>query len=501
MPQGLSIKFIKKYAFNIKKKSNFYIISVGSDRGFSKGLKVNKIVFCLGQTINHDTAQEYYLKHFSRQYNLKYSPVGYVCERNFDKFESHKPVIVRGLGLNFFDVMNELMIGRGGTFTKQSDGSLTYHPSGKEPKLIIGSRSGIPYRCRAINQKANGKHPRPYFITKKYIDSHYDHKLTYKDFIHLLLLDMDLIYYPRLISQRYPKLDPKKFKKEFINTPNHLHFIQLCNFKKADLFNLHKLLNPIDYHKVSGVNDYQGQIVKLLSGMVKQSEEGNVSNPLVDAIEVIRDSRNYIRYLVNNHYFTKESYYEEFLPNFNQINKKLIIGGSINDIKRLIALIRAKIAIIIPDKMVIKMIPPNNHMIFHKRSAKFLAYSKEYPNKKFFTDEMIEARNPTPDLSLARGTLTSNLIDKGILSELQIVLPHLKMVTLDNTNINPDTDQMIDAHGNVEPDLYMFGVGTEGIHWFTQTSPHTSGHDANLRAAERIAKDLLGIEHQKFNLL
>ncbi len=77
-------------------------------------------------------------------------------------------VAVRGIGLNFFDYLALLTVGRGGTFEQRAAG-LRYLPSGREPVLYVGSRRGMPYHARGENQKgAHGRHY-PYFLTETVI--------------------------------------------------------------------------------------------------------------------------------------------------------------------------------------------------------------------------------------------------------------------------------------------------------------------------------------------
>jgi len=62
-----------------------------------------------------------------------------------------EPVIVRGLGMGFFDTMALLTIGRGGRFVPSTDpGGLAYEPSGREPVLYVGSRRGVPFRAKSL---------------------------------------------------------------------------------------------------------------------------------------------------------------------------------------------------------------------------------------------------------------------------------------------------------------------------------------------------------------
>ena len=61
-------------------------------------------------------------------------------------------VIVRGLGMGFFDLMARLTIDRGGEFrrTSSSPFDLSYKPSGREPRLIVTSHHGYPYQPKPV---------------------------------------------------------------------------------------------------------------------------------------------------------------------------------------------------------------------------------------------------------------------------------------------------------------------------------------------------------------
>lgn len=62
-----------------------------------------------------------------------------------------EPVIMRGLGMGFFDTMALLTIGRGGQFVASDEpGGLTYEASGDEPVLYVGSRRGVPFRAKSL---------------------------------------------------------------------------------------------------------------------------------------------------------------------------------------------------------------------------------------------------------------------------------------------------------------------------------------------------------------
>lgn len=66
--------------------------------------------------------------------------------------ESQEEVLVRGLGMGFFDLMAMLTIDRGGRFISDADArsGLRYEPSGREPKLVVTSHHGYPYQPKPV---------------------------------------------------------------------------------------------------------------------------------------------------------------------------------------------------------------------------------------------------------------------------------------------------------------------------------------------------------------
>ncbi|NJP66340.1 FAD/NAD(P)-binding protein [Streptomyces spiramenti] len=86
-------------------------------------------------------------------HDLVYVEPGMPAERDWARVPAGETVLVAGLGANFFDVVALLTEGRGGRFTPAGDGDrparLRYLPSGREPRLVAGSRRGLPYRAKA----------------------------------------------------------------------------------------------------------------------------------------------------------------------------------------------------------------------------------------------------------------------------------------------------------------------------------------------------------------
>jgi hypothetical protein len=79
-------------------------------------------------------------------------------------------VVVRGLGLTFYDVCARLTADRGGKFVRDETGTVVYEPSGEEPQIYAGSRSGLPFPARGVNQKELGDTYQPVCSTAQKVD-------------------------------------------------------------------------------------------------------------------------------------------------------------------------------------------------------------------------------------------------------------------------------------------------------------------------------------------
>lgn len=111
-------------------------------------LVADVVVLAQGFLDQERTAEQQVLAAAAQSQGLTYIPPGYTADIDLSALRPGEPVLVRGFGLAFIDLMVLLGEGRGGHFSDNHDGTLTYHPSGAEPVLHVGSRRGIPYHAK-----------------------------------------------------------------------------------------------------------------------------------------------------------------------------------------------------------------------------------------------------------------------------------------------------------------------------------------------------------------
>lgn len=109
-------------------------------------IKANTTVLALGWQVPALDAGEEELARAAAEHNLLWVRPNNPVEQDLSGIEPGEEVLVRGLGMGFFDVMALLTLGRGGRFEPADTRSgLRYIPSGREPHLTVGSRRGYPF--------------------------------------------------------------------------------------------------------------------------------------------------------------------------------------------------------------------------------------------------------------------------------------------------------------------------------------------------------------------
>ncbi|MFE3772251.1 FAD/NAD(P)-binding protein [Streptomyces sp. NPDC057579] len=134
-------------------------------------LRADLVVLTLGHLESRLGPEERELTDFAARHGLTYLPPAFTADSDLGALRPGEPVLVRGFGLAFVDLMVLLTEGRGGTYTTGRDGELTYHPSGREPVLHVGSRRGVPYHSKIGYPPSGERPPLPRFFGPAEVDA------------------------------------------------------------------------------------------------------------------------------------------------------------------------------------------------------------------------------------------------------------------------------------------------------------------------------------------
>lgn len=134
-----------------------------------KEIQADVVVLAVGYLDRLPTASEAAWAAHAVDAGLTYIPPGYTADVDLHDLWPKQNVIVRGFGQAFIDLMVLLTEARGGWYD-ECDGLLTYHPSGDEPILIVGSRRGVPYHAKLGYTVAGTKPVPTRYLTKAALD-------------------------------------------------------------------------------------------------------------------------------------------------------------------------------------------------------------------------------------------------------------------------------------------------------------------------------------------
>jgi methylaspartate mutase epsilon subunit len=364
--------------------------------------------------------------------------------------------------------MLSLTVGRGGTFARDADGTLRYLPSGLEPHIVTGSRSGLPIPARGRNQKRPDHTHRPLFLTKEAVAQARGRRLQAtgsdrlrfaEDVLPLLMKEVEHVYQEthRQSGGADGELPP---------------------------LDLHLLARPFKDAHFTSPEEFRTHLLKVMGADLEQAELGNVEGPLKAALDVLRDIRNVVREAVDYGGLHPDSHTTEFERDFLPVNSLLSAGPPAERVEQLVALLA---------QQVVEVVGPATRFTPDEETGGFLVSSPQVEGSARTATCLIDARIPTPDLRRDTSPLTRTMLADGLVREyVRAEATTGAQVTTGGLDVTRAPFHVVDADGTVRSDLYALGIPTEHARWFTQVGSGKPGLNTLFRQdADAIAADLL----------
>ncbi|MFC5928854.1 hypothetical protein D6T64_08920 [Cryobacterium melibiosiphilum] len=148
LPVGVLVEQHEARATSVRLVDGSPVVQLDS----GETLEVDDVILSLGWLARQDTAADAELtRRTAGDDRFVWVRPDSPIEQDLSQVPAGAPVIVRGLGMGFFDTMMLLTQGRGGRFVPGADGAgLQYVPSGQEPELHVTSRRGVPFRAKSL---------------------------------------------------------------------------------------------------------------------------------------------------------------------------------------------------------------------------------------------------------------------------------------------------------------------------------------------------------------
>jgi hypothetical protein len=468
------------------------------------------VVLALGHMPHRLGEPETALSKFADRHGLRYIGPMNPADVPLDAIAAGETVILRGLGLNFFDYMALFTIGRGGTFVRQADDTLRYRPSGREPRLVAGSRRGVPYHARGKNQKgSSGRHEARYLtaevIERLRTSADAGAPANFRrDIWPLIDQEVRTVYYATLVRESQCACDAEEFTAMFATAePAAVPVFgdplaieesdaQRSVLAKFDIdpeqgWDWRKIAAPYTDDDITSTQRFRSWLRSYLDVEVQEAGKGNVAGPRKAAMDVLRDMRNEIRLLVDHGGLSGDSYRDELQRWYMPLNAQLSIGPPAERIEQFAALM---------DAGVLEVLGPDLRV--DCSDGGFVAYSGACPDVTVRTATLIEARLPETDLHRTTDPLLLALRERGECQPYRMPIRDGGHYVAGGVAVTRRPYRLLDAADRAHPRRFAFGVPTESVHWVTAAGIRPGVNSVILGDADAIARSCLGIvaEHR-----
>jgi len=403
----------------------------------------------------------------------------YPVARNLAAIRPGMTVAVEGMGLTSFDVIAELTVGRGGRFVTDDAGKRCYVRSGREPHLLVFSRSGVPLSARAVNQKGISNQYRAKFLLLQHVrDLRTTRRLDFvADVLPLLVADMEYAYCDAYLHEHGGAAVAADFCARFASAgaAQRRALIERA-IPEADRFSWERLMAPVPQHALADRQAFGQWLRSHLEGDVREARKGNLGSPLKAACDVLRDLRDNLRAAIEFGALTPASHrwvLSEFMPVMN----RLAVGPPVSRISEMLALMEAGVLEADFGPGAECRVPAGGGL---------MQLSTQWPGQPVEVDALVRARismhSPQDDASpLLRG-----LLEDGYARLFRNGDFHPGGIDIDRQH------NWVARNGDVLRNAWALGIPTEGAKWCTFVVPRPGVNSTAIVDAGRAVTAMLG---------
>ena len=418
---------------------------------------VDHVIVTSGHTANHADDDGYVANPY---------PVGaYV-----DTIPTGATVAVSGMGLVACDVVTALTVGRGGGFVEDG-GGLRYRPSGREPRLQLFCRSGLPFTAKSVTGKDRTDVYKPVICTDEALDAlsgraNGSRRLVdvRRELLPLLFAEMYARYYAQVAFQasgtaaagaavreqlRAAWAD-RRFEAELERLSG-----RFGSFNAEDLF----FGRQPTY---GSSDDYERFVYRSLADDLREAEVPDGASPVKSAAQVFRIFRDRMRSVVEQGGLSFDSYLDFNADICSRIHR-LVAGPPALRTRQMLALMDAGVVRMpygpAPARGLAVTDPPSSATQTRISST---AFEQAYVEN---VDVVIRGHLEEPRIAGSASQLLTRLYNRGRVSQFRY-----GEVAVGSVDLTSDSHP-IDIEGRTQPRISMFGVLTEGVRHFTAYIP------------------------------
>ena len=469
LPPNVSLHNVTARVDRLDESGEFHLLHLSGEQT----IQVDATVLATGHPVNRLNGLEKELADFAvATPSVTFMSGGSVADMDLDSIASGQTVGIIGMGLTFYDLMGEFTIGRGGRFTTEKDGSLSYHPSGREPCLFAGSRSGMFIPARGFNQKQYNYEYEPAIFTLERAYSirqrgnvHFD-----RDALPLLEAELTLVhaetrFFLEKGAEAAQQLRSQVIERRAETVAAVIEEAKALGLDEPFRVDLYRLAAPFQGRTFSSPEAFTTTLQSALAADHAEAMRGNVDSPLKAALDVVRNTRSVIRAFVDFGGLDPDSHRLEFLSHFSPVSGFLSAGPPAFRGQQLQALMRAGIVNVVGPSVMFEPSSDDGCVYMH---------SPQVQGSTIAVQTVIDARLPMTDITRDCSELTRSLLENGIF------VPFVngsgdKAFETGGVDITLSPFHPIRADRTVARHLYVLGIPTEHCRWFMQSGssrPH-----------------------------
>ncbi|WP_423395533.1 FAD/NAD(P)-binding protein [Burkholderia sp. LMG 21824] len=438
------------------------------------------------------------------------------------------PTALMGMGLTAIDTIMHLTEGRGGRFQPRSPndpiGVPQYIPSGREPRIVVASPSGMFTSCRPYNEKAlDGTgvshvklEHKGQFLTEMTIRGQRDRwgRLTRLPHGEVRQLDFERHIFPIIVLEMayvyYRSLVGSAFAEDFkaVSQANFADYLTKENSAPVDAvidvllqsgqsafdqlnlpeemrkrkFNWRRQFWPLDEADAQTPERWRRATLRYLREDLAQAQRGNLSDPVKAASDgVWRDLRSILSQILDFGGLSAGSH-RQFTSLYFRLYTRMSNGTGVEPMSKLLALVEAGVVDVSagPHAEVVPDSEQGGFMVRGKATGAAipvqLAIEGRGHSFNALQDESPLYRN------LLRCGIVRHWRNPGIIGEPDFIPGALDVCS----GFHP-----LDAQGQPQTRLTIFGAPVEGLRYFQLSAARPGSNSAILGHTARWAQDLV----------
>lgn len=495
LPEGMSVEEVTGHVAAVQRTADGSFSLQIEGGALPTPVFADQVVLATGHPLIEPAGTVRDLKrHAAVHPRLRFIAGDSAADMPLDAIGPGETVGVIGLGLSFYDVVLTLTVGRGGRFEETGSG-LRYVRSGHEPRIVAGSRSGLPIAARGVNQKAPNHVHSAVVFTADRVRAYRDEidgagaPLNFRRHIMpLIQAEIDHKYLTLLVRDARGSALAERFAEQHAE---HLAAglptgpLRRSFGAPADAtLDIEALARPFAGRTFSDEQHFRSTLLDLVRADIAEARRGTLNGPVKAALDVLRDIRNTVRDLVDFGGLDPASHRDDFEGWYVPINALLSAGPPLERSEQLIALIEAYVVTVIG--------PRAQYTPDHARK-RFVVSSPDVLGASIEATALVDARIPQPNVRYDTSPLYQQLLADGIAREF--VIPHAggqAPYATGGMDVSRAPYRVIDRSGRPVPGLYALGLPTEHVRWFNQIGNGRPGlKTLFLRDADAIAETIV----------